>query len=156
MEHPQTSSEKQQEEPQVAYPKLDRIDSDLKSSTVVSQNMRSSLPSIALGSMGGYASGQVVRIGSRVAFGCIAAVILAGSTFRHLNKAEKKKEEGQSTEIDQYEMLAKLGMEAANQQIQKINFRDFITNKWELIQSYTKDNYSFTSSFLVGFILAMF
>ncbi|KAG2382575.1 hypothetical protein C9374_005155 [Naegleria lovaniensis] len=125
-----------------------------------SDSSKALLISVGVGVCGGYMSGNIVRIGSRVVFGAVAALLLAGSTFTALNrealKRKKQQQDNEPSNLEQYEMLAKMGIEAANQHIKRMNIKETILEQWEKLREYTKDNYPLTSSFLIGFILAMF
>lgn len=118
------------------------------------------LVSIGVGGMGGYMSGNIIRIGSRVVFGAIAAVLLVGTTFTTVSRTSLRKKTStnkmMTNDLEQYEMLAKIGIDAANKQLQNINFREILVHKWDQLKEYTKDNYPLTSSFLLGFIISMF
>ena len=133
------------------------------SPTVRSDHSKDLLVSVGVGVCGGYMSGHIVRIGSRIVFASIAALLLAGSTVGALHREalkKKKQQQGHSLDepnnLEQYEMIAKMGIEAANHHIKRMNIKEKIFEKWEKVREYTKDNYPLTSSFLVGFILAMF
>ncbi|KAL9641461.1 hypothetical protein ABK040_013386 [Willaertia magna] len=130
--------------------------------------------SLALGGIGGYISGQIVRIGSRVVFGGIAATLLLISSYSHVKKNLQQQSEQQvnndemqlsttnvnkenaNNAMNQYEMIAKIGIAAANEKIKNFNFKDWMISQWRRFRNIGRDNYYFTSSYLIGFIISMF
>ncbi|EFC38660.1 predicted protein [Naegleria gruberi] len=148
---------------EIVYPTLNSEIATIDSSNKVAEKKefvsKALLVSIGVGGMGGYMSGNVIRIGSRVVFGAIAAVLLLGTTFTSVSRTSLRKKTSTNkmvNDLEQYEMLAKIGIDAANKQLQNINFREIIVHKWDQLKEYTKDNYALTSSFLLGFIISMF